>query len=226
MTQMSATAWIYDFADYQQIYGLTQTDCKKKILDFPGLVSSFNAEALKRDMDVISAGPMYQYAESEMRAHVDRFVSKQIQKLQNDASHLQSPEVKDQVIAHWEKTASDFIADYANGKATGRYLPINIAEIPFREHEFDLVLCSHLLFHKALPAHISPIDLLRKLCRIGQEVRLYPMIDRYGNIMDDLGPLMLTLQQEDYGVEVREVVYQYQKGGNAMLRIWAQACHF
>ena len=35
---------------------------------------------------------------------------------------------------------------------------------------------------------------------------------------------MLALQARDFGVEVKAVNYEFQKGGNAMMRVWAQTC--
>ena len=45
-----------------------------------------------------------------------------------------------------------------------------------------------------------------------------------GGLSDELGPVMLLLQEHDYGVEVREVPFHQQVGGNAMLRVWSQTC--
>ena len=56
-------------------------------------------------------------------------------------------------------------------------------------------------------------------------MRIFPLLDNQGKMSDELGPLMLSFQKKNYGVEVREVAYQTLKGGNAMLRIWEQECH-
>ena len=59
---------------------------------------------------------------------------------------------------------------------------------------------------------------------MASEVRIFPLIDREGNTSEFLGPVLLQLQKENYGVEVREVNYHLHKAENAMLRVWAQKC--
>jgi hypothetical protein len=39
-----------------------------------------------------------------------------------------------------------FLDDYKAGRAEGRHLVAALPELPFNDREFDLCLCSHLLF--------------------------------------------------------------------------------
>ena len=65
---------------------------------------------------------------------------------------------------------------------------------------------------------------IRELARVAKEVRIFPLIDRHGQPSPFLGPVLLGLQEGNYGVEVKEVPYHLQPKGNAMLRVWAQQC--
>lgn len=223
---MTMPGWIYNFSDYEQMYGLSEKDLTKKILEFPGVVGSFNAQASAMGANVLSAGPLFALSTDEMTAYANDFFERQVLALSKNPKRLKafSQEKKKQVMMLWEESKALFLHDYPIGKAAGRYVPVNLDNLPFKTHEFDLALCSHLLFQKALPKGVSAIDLLQQLCDIALEVRLYPLLDDSGKITDELGPLMLALQARNYGVEVREVAYELQEGGNAMLRIWAQAC--
>lgn len=215
--QQSVLGWIYSFEDYCQRYDLTDDDFAKPILDFPGQVSSFNALATQKGAKVLSAGPIFEKSNQDMATYVDSI-------LQKNSEELKAHPQRHSVIQSWTASAAIFKQDYVIGKSQGRYLSIVMNPFPFTTHQFGLALCSHLLFQPVWSLGVSPIHLLESLCDVAEEVRLYPLLDAAGKITDDLGPLMLSLQEKNYGVEVREVPDQYQKGGNAMLRIWAQAC--
>ena len=226
MERHPVTGWIYSFEDYLQMYGLTEADFKKTILDFPGLLSDFNAIATQKGAKIQSASPLFKKNEQEMKVYADIFLEENIEELTSHPDRLleDGNDGASHVIDSWKTVVAHFQKDYATGVANKRYLPVDLKQLPFQTHQFELALCSHLLFQPEFTLDVSPIHLLQMLCNFAQEVRLYPLLDQAGNIMEDLGPLMLALQQKNYGVEVREVTYQHRKGGNAMLRIWAQAC--
>ncbi len=112
-----------------------------------------------------------------------------------------------------------------SGKAEGRYIGVADYHLPFADFSFDFALSSHYLFadldEQTVEFHLAVI---RELARVAKEVRIFPLIDREGNTSEFLGPVLLGLQQENYGVEVREVAFHLHKTGNAMLRVWAQQC--
>lgn len=102
--------------------------------------------------------------------------------------------------------------------------PHELPDFRYKTHEFDLALCTDFIFHHALSQHAIETAVIA-LCRVASEVRIFPLLDHHGKISKALGPLMLMLQKKNYGVEVREVPYSLLQRGNAMLRIWEQACH-
>ncbi|HLB56942.1 MAG TPA: hypothetical protein VJK30_06415 [Coxiellaceae bacterium] len=55
----------YDFSDYQKMYDLSASDLSKSIFDFSAGISGFQAEAIKRGVQVVSADasqlPHFQY---------------------------------------------------------------------------------------------------------------------------------------------------------------------
>ena len=98
--------------------------------------------------------------------------------------------------------------------------------MPFADFTFDFALSSHYLFADLDDQDVDfHLQAIRELARVAKEVRIFPLIDRHGQPSPFLGPVLLGLQQEGYGVEVREVKYYLQPKGNAMLRVWAQQCH-
>lgn len=103
----------------------------------------------------------------------------------------------------------------------GKTLPATL--FSYAAHQFDLALCENFF---ALP-HLSKehcYTLLTELCRIASEVRIFPLSDAQGQMPVELGPIMLWLQQQNFGVEVRHVQSKNKKQDNAMLRIWEHEC--
>lgn len=97
--------------------------------------------------------------------------------------------------------------------------------LPYADFAFDFALCSHYLFRdldeQSTDVHLQVI---RELARVAKEVRVAPLINHEGNPSEFLGPVLLGLQQDNYGVEVRNVDVEPQQNVNAMLRVWAQQC--
>ncbi|OGT43691.1 MAG: hypothetical protein A3F13_07015 [Gammaproteobacteria bacterium RIFCSPHIGHO2_12_FULL_40_19] len=223
----SVTAsWVYDFSDYQQMYDLDERDLKKSIFDFSAGIASFNAEATKRGMRVISADAAYALSEAKMRLHAEQFLQETVSLLKANPNRLKdsSDAMLHHVIDLWQKTEKIFLQDYATGKAQNRYQALELPRLPYVTHQFDLTLCTDFIFHHSLSTEEIAV-IVKELCRVSEEVRLFPLLDNFGKMSEELGPLMLMLQKKNYGVEVREVPYQTLKGGNAMLRIWEQECH-
>jgi hypothetical protein len=93
------------------------------------------------------------------------------------------------------------------------------------DHSFDLALCAHHLFvNSALNQVDRHLDVIQHLARIAKEVRIFPLVAPDGELSPLLGPVLLGLQQAQYGVEVREVKGGAMVKGQAMLRVWAQEC--
>lgn len=98
--------------------------------------------------------------------------------------------------------------------------------LPFADFTFDLALCPDYLFsdedHQDVDFHLQQIF---ELARVAKEVRIFPLSNHERLPSPLLGPVLLGLQQENYGIEVRDVNSLSQPKGDAMLRVWAQLCH-
>ena len=104
--------------------------------------------------------------------------------------------------------------------------PNSSAVLPYPDFAFDLALCPDYLFsdeeHQTIEFHLKQII---ELARVAKEVRIFPLSDSQGVSSPLLGPVLLGLQQENYGIEVRDVTIFLHPKGSAMLRVWAQQCH-
>ncbi len=96
--------------------------------------------------------------------------------------------------------------------------------LPFVDFAFDLALSANYLFSALNDQDVElHLRVLRELARVAKEVRVYPL-ESQGLISPMLGPVLLGLQHDNFGVEVRQVDHPLPSTGNAMLRVWAQQC--
>jgi len=114
-----------------------------------------------------------------------------------------------------------FLDDYPAGLREGRYHAAELPALPFRAGEFDLALCSHFLFTYSdsftLEFHL---DSIRELCRVAKEARIFPLLPSFASEHSPhLSPVLAKLAAEGYDCEVCRVPYEFQKGGNEMLRV-------
>jgi SAM-dependent methyltransferase len=118
--------------------------------------------------------------------------------------------------------AGFFLDDYETGRREGRYLAAALPSLPFPDTSFELALCSHLLLFYAptlpLEFHLAGVQ---ELCRVAQEVRIFPLVDFNGARSPYLGPLLRDLERVGLRAEVVRVPYEFQRGGDRMLRIRA-----
>ncbi len=218
--------WVYNLADYHRIFDLSDVDLSKSILDYPGGISSFNVEMQALGHQVVSADASYDLTLSAMQQQAQAIISHNEEYLRTHQDYLKdsSEAAMGQIIQVWRDNMQAFLADYKMGRSQGRYKKMTLPKLSAADHEFQLALCSDMLFHSQLHRISSIESLVSELCRAAHEVRIFPLLNEKGEMTEVLGPLMLTLQQQNYGVEVREVPYEKKKGGNAMLRIWATKC--
>lgn len=216
--------WAHNLDDYRRMFDLQDQDLQRSILDYPANISSFNAQMHALGLNqVVSGDASYDLRPLDMAKHVDYIIQQLALQLERyvDRIHPEKGKTLEDILNAWNHYAQLFLSDYSSGKIDGRYQPVHLPHLPFKDFQFELALCPDLLFRdqNALSEKI-----IIELCRVAQEVRIFPLLDEPREIATMLGPVMLTLQNKNYGIEIREVPYQLLKGNNAMLRVWATAC--
>jgi hypothetical protein len=57
------------------------------------------------------------------------------------------------------------------------------------------------------------------MCRVAKEVRVFPLLGGYSGVESEhLNPILTELRRS-FHVETPKVCYEFQKGGNKMLRV-------
>lgn len=212
--------------DYRSMFDLTTTDLTNKILTCASGFDSFNAQMYKNNKNVVSCARSYSLSLPEMQQLVENNLKRMQQHLENNQELycLDKNATPHQVIEKWHTSAKLFLDDYELGRQEGRYRADVLPNLDFADASFKLCLCSHFLFASHELSDEAHVTYLQEMARVAAEVRIFPLADVNGEISPLLGPVMLLLQQMNFGVEVREVAYEFQHGSNAMLRVWSTEC--
>ena len=197
--------WGHHVNEYQAMFGLSNAEIRTRILEYGCGPSAVNATLHHQGICMNSL-----------------FNARLEQVLQNPLQFdVQEYGGMSAFIDSRRNGLNIFFKDYEQGVAEGRYLEIP-EHLPFAHHAFDFALVSHYLFIDTEIQH--QLEIIQSLANIANEVRIFPLIDSQAQASPLLGPVLLGLQQANYGVEVREVDYYLYPKGNAMLRVWAQTC--
>ncbi len=86
------------------------------------------------------------------------------------------------------------------------------------DDQFDLGLCSHFLF---LYSELFDFEFHRsavcEMLRVAREVRIFPLLTLNLAPSPQVPRLVEWLEDQGYGVEIKRVGYELQRGGNEML---------
>lgn len=218
--------WGHHIDEYQEMFDLSNNDLRSRFLEYGCGPSAVNSELSKKSQ-IISCDPLFNLDKDTLFSKVNLVFHDMAARVLRDQkifdfSRYGSP----QLLMDERKEGLDkFFKDYEIGKKENRYIGISELELPFSDFHFDFALCSHYLFADLDDQDVDfHLKVIKELARVAKEVRIFPLIDRHNKPSPFLGPVLLGLQEEKLGVEVRKVDYHLQPSGNAMLRVWAQQC--
>jgi hypothetical protein len=225
MTLKNVVPWGRNFEEYEAMFSLSETELRLKLLGCGDGPSSFNAEATRKRGSVVSIDPVYRFAKEEIARRIDETSETVLAQVKKNKDNFVWDNIRsvDELETVRMAAMQAFLEDYDQGREQKRYIEAALPQLPFEANVFDLVLCSHFLFlysgHFDLAFHI---DSLLEMCRVGKEVRVFPLIDLKGERSEHLGPLIDALVHSGYRCSIQRVSYEFQKGGNEMLRV---QCH-
>ena len=214
--------WGRSFDEYRQMFRLTDEDLHRRILGCADGPASFNAEMNHRGRRVVSCDPLYRFDAEQIRARIDAAYPEMVGRAARDRhrfvwSVIRSPEMLGEMRM---AAMSRFLSDYDAGRRSGRYVAAALPHLPFPGGSLDLALCSHFLFlySDELSAEDHLLSVL-ELCRVASEVRVFPVLDMQGEPSRHVGPVMAELDRRGFQPRLERVPYEFQKGGNQMMRI-------
>jgi hypothetical protein len=210
------------FEEYRAMFAITDAELAGTILDCPGGGSSFTAHANALGVRALAADPVYDRSPESVgrlamaethrgSAHTAAGSDRYVWNFYGDlAGHMTIR----------QSSAAVFAADIVS--RPGRYVAASLPELPFPDSQFDLVLSSHFLFTYAdrLSArfHLAALHELHRVAR--GEVRVFPLLDQGGAVPRLLAEVLGNLEVPYC---LRQVEYEFQRGGNQMLVLGAAA---
>ena len=216
--------WGRSFDEYRRMFALSDADLSGRILGCGDGPASFNAEATSRGATVVSFDPLYHYDAFQVQQRIDATYETVLDQTRRNAHEF----VWDTIASVEElgrirmAAMRAFLEDYPHGLAQGRYVDAALPALPFADRSFDLALCSHLLFlYSTQLDQAFHAAAAVELCRVAAEVRIFPLLALGGGPSPHVEPVAAALRARGCAVSIETVPYEFQRGGNQMLRVRA-----
>ena len=204
------------------MFALSDDDLKTRILGCADGPAGFNAEATRRGSRVISIDPLYEFSAEQIRQRIAATAEDILEQTKRNVDEFIWDEITSIENLHRVRMAAmdDFLADYDAGRRDGRYVTAAAPALPFESASFDLAVCSHFLFlYSEQLGQQFHEDAIVELCRVADEVRIFPLIALGTLPSPYLDSTTAKMRDLNYAVTIERVPYQFQKGGNEMMRI-------
>lgn len=214
--------WGRTFAEYQAMFDLSATDLRRRILGCGDGPASFNAELTALGGDVVSIDPIYAFPAPAIERRVEEIFEvamDQARRNPDDFVWTHVPSIEE-LGRRRMGAMRRFIRDYPAGMDQGRYLDASLPELPFPDRSFDLGLSSHFLFLYSEQFDLAfHLEALREMLRVAAEVRVFPLLQVGGAPSPHVPGAVEAMRTEGVDAAVEPVPYEFQRGGNRMLRL-------
>lgn len=212
--------WGRSFAEYVAMFALTEEDLGKRILGCGDGPAAFNARLSSRGGRAVSVDPIYRFSAEGIRQRIGETytdVMAQTRKNAHEFIWTNIPSV-DELGRIRMAAMEEFLCDFPLGKAQGRYVDGELPRLPFADREFDIAVCSHLLFlYSEQLSEDFHVAAIRELCRVASEVRIFPLLELGSKTSRHLDAVSRNLAEKKYDVALVPVAYEFQRGGNRMM---------
>ena len=214
--------WGRSYEEYLSMFSLVPEDIEKSILGCSDGPASFNCTMAKLGKHVTSVDPIYQFTKSEIKSRIDETFNTVIKQTEENRNEFVWEKISSvQELGQIRRAAMEiFLSDYNLGKTEKRYIYGTLPELKFADQQFDIALCSHFLFlyskHLSIQFHI---DAIAELCRVAKEVRIFPILELGSQVSRHFRKVCSYFEKSGFSVETTRVDYEFQRGGNQMLKI-------
>jgi len=206
------------------MFALRETDLAGRILGCGDGPASFNAEAARRGVKVVSCDPLFAWKGprilDRIRATYDQILRQTRQNRQQFVwDRIPSVEELGRIRMAAMKL---FLEDFDIGAQKGRYVAAELPALPFRDKSFEMALCSHLLFlYTDQLTEAFHTAAILEMHRVASEVRVFPLLALDGRPSAHVPAVISRLRDAGREVTIETVPYEFQRGGNQMLRIFS-----
>ncbi len=214
--------WGRSYTEYCRMFALSGADLRKSILGCGDGPASFNREQALHGVRVVSVDPLYRFDGGQIEQRIQETSAEVLDQTRKNRHEFVWVDIKSvEELGRIRKQAMrDFIEDYAEGRRIGRYIAAGLPDLPFQGERFQLALCSHFLFlysdHYSLDFHV---DSIQELCRVADEVRIFPLVKLGSVPSQHVEPAVRRLEDQGLQVDIEQVGYEFQRGGNRVMRV-------
>jgi hypothetical protein len=218
-TLESVVPWGRSFDEYRRMFALGEAELRLRILGCVDGPAGFNAEGARRGARIVSCDPLYRFGNAQIRERIDATCDGMLQQTrQNQHEFVWSSIAGVEELGRMRRAAMEtFLGDYPRrGACIAGALPA----LPFAADSFALALCSHFLFlYSRLLLFDFHVAAAREMLRVASEVRIFPLLALGGERSAHVDRLIEALRAAGHDAVVVGVAYEFQRGGNQMLRI-------
>jgi Methyltransferase domain len=214
--------WGRSYAEYVSMFDLTTADLACRVLGCGDGPAGFNTKLTEQEGQVVSVDPIYMFDALQIQNRIAEsyeIVMAQVRQNQNNFVWDVIPSIER--LGEIRMSAMDaFLADFEHGKQQGRYVVGELPSLPFANEQFDIALSSHFLF--LYSAHLSADfhrQAIAEMLRVAREVRIFPLLALDGSVSPYLSVISEDFSRRGFAVQIRNVAYEFQRGGNQMLVI-------
>ncbi len=223
LTLEKVVPWGRSLDEYVRMFSLNEADLSKRILGCADGPASFNADLTEAGGSVVSCDPVYQFSSEQIRQRIDESADQIIDYARHNINEFvwseQIPN-PDRLAEHRMTAMSRFLDDFAVSHNSERYVAAELPNFPFERDSFDLAVCSHFLFlYSEQLSEQFHVDSLRNLLTLAKEVRIFPLLELGAIPSRHLDAVRQSLQDDGYQISLETVAYEFQRGGNEMMRI-------
>jgi hypothetical protein len=215
--------WGRSFDEYRRMFDLGDDDFGGRIVGCADGPASFNADATRRGHRVVSCDPLYRWSKTQIQERIAATYHQVLdQTRQNAHEFVWASGIRDVMdLGRVRMSAMQaFLSDFEAGKEAGRYVDAALPILPFDDGAFDLAVCSHFLFlYSAQLGDAFHRAALVEMCRVALEVRVFPLLALGGDRSPHVAPCASFLAASGFEVSIQRVPYEFQRGGNEMLRV-------
>lgn len=218
--------WGRSFDEYRRMFMLTDEDLHLKIVGCGDGPASFNAEGTRRGIRVTSVDPIYRWDVAQLRDRIATTYDEILEQTRRNADEFVWASIPSvQELGRVRMAAmQEFLDDYDCGRGQGRYVDAELPSLPFADSSFDLALSSHFLFLYSDQLGETFHQLaIREMCRVSREVRVFPLLALGGARSPYIDRIVEDTRNAGHEVAIEIVPYEFQRGGNQMIRIRVRA---
>ncbi len=209
--------------EYELMFKLSEEDLSKRFLGCGDGPASFNAEMTADGYSVVSIDPIYQFTGQQIKHRFEESLDGVLDqvKARPDCWTWKYHRNIEALRSNRCLVMDKFLADYETGRQQGRYRIAALPDLPFRDGEFELALCSHfLLLYSDLYSEDFHVTSALELCRVADEVRIFPLLTLAQHVSPHLAAVREATASKGIKSTIVTVEYELQKGGNQMLRLF------